>query len=96
MDKEKKFTTDVETLKDQLDKLDDMLNGDKKAIAENEAIALDPNHILDSQGEMAEARINGTREGMNRHEKMREETTDRLNKQESRSNQVHQDEDLVT
>lgn len=86
MAEEKKFIPDEESLQDQLDKLSDMMDFDKKTIAENDAIARDPNHVFDHQGEWAEARAKGNLDALNRHEKMYEETIDRLNKLKDCSN----------
>ena len=87
MDKDKKFTLDEETLQDQLDKLRDMMDSDKKAMAENDTIARDPSHIFDCQGEWAEARKRGNQDALNRHEEMYEETKERLDKLKDGSNQ---------
>lgn len=64
-----------------------MIEDDKKAIAENDAIARDSNHIFDEQGEWAEARKRGNMDSLNRHQKMYEETKERLNKLKNDSNQ---------
>lgn len=74
----KKFTMDKETLEGQLDKLKDVIEGDKKTIAENKAIARDPNHAFDEQGKWAEARNEGIEEGLNRHQQQYLETEERL------------------
>lgn len=87
MDEDKKFTLDEETLQDQLDKLSDMMDSDKKAIAENDAIARDPSHIFDCQGEWAEARKRGNLDALNRHEELYEETKERLDQLKDSSNQ---------
>ena len=87
MEKEKKFIPDEKTLQSQLDRLSDVMGRDKKAIAENDAIARDPNHVFDHQGEWAEARLKGNLDALNRHEKMYEETKDRLNILKDGSNQ---------
>ena len=86
MEVEKKFTPDKETLRDQLKKIDDLIKRDKEAIVENDAIAKDPNHVFDHQGEWAEARLKGNLDALNRHEKMCEETKERLNKLNDGSN----------
>ena len=46
MSDNKKFTPDKDTLEGQLDKLKDVIEGDKKTMAENKAIARDPNHAF--------------------------------------------------
>ena len=53
MSDNKKFTPDKETLEGQLDKLKDMIEDKKKVMAENKAIARDPNHAFDEQGKWA-------------------------------------------
>jgi hypothetical protein len=86
MDKDKIFTLDQESLEDQLKKIDDLIKRDKETIVENDAIAKDPNHVFDHQGEWAEARLKGNLDALNRHEKMCEETKERLNKLNDGSN----------
>ena len=87
MEEEKKFIPDEETLQNQLDNLSDVIDRDKKVIAENDAIARDPHHVFDHQGEWAEARMKGNLDALNRHQDMYEETKDRLNKLKDSSNQ---------
>ena len=87
MEEEKKFIPDEETLQNQLGKLSDVIDRDKKVIAENDAIARDPHHVFDHQGEWAEARMKGNLDALNRHQNMYEETKDRLNKLKDSSNQ---------
>lgn len=87
MEEEKKFIPDEETLQNQLGKLCDVIDRDKKVIAENDAIARDPHHVFDHQGEWAEARMKGNLDALNRHQDMYEETKDRLNKLKDSSNQ---------
>lgn len=87
MEEEKKFIPDEETLQNQLGKLSDVIDRDKKVIAENDAIARDPHHVFDHQGEWAEARMKGNLDALNRHQDMYEETKDRLNKLKDSSNQ---------
>ena len=87
MGEKKKFTLDEETLQNQLDKLSDVIGHDKKAIAENDAIARDPHHVFDHQGEWAEARMKGNLDALNRHQDMYEETKDRLNRLKDDPNQ---------
>ena len=87
MEEEKKFIPDEETLQNQLGKLSDVIDRDKKVIAENDAIARDPHHVFDHQGEWAEARMKGNLDDLNRHQDMYEETKDRLNKLKDSSNQ---------
>lgn len=78
MSDNKKFTPDKDTLEGQLDKLKDVIEGDKKTMAENKAIARDPNHAFDEQGKWAEARNKGIEEGLNRHQQQYAETEERL------------------
>lgn len=85
MEKDKKFTLDEETLKAQREKVKDLIEGDKKAIAENNAIARDPNCDF-NQREWAEARVKGNLGALNQHQKMYEETNERLNKLKDSSN----------
>lgn len=87
MDKDKIFTLDQESLEDQLKKIDDLIKRDKESITENDAIAKDPNHVFDHQGEWAEARLKGNLDALNRHEKMCEETKERLDKLKDGTNQ---------
>lgn len=87
MEEEKKFIPDEETLQNQLSKLSDVIDRDKKVIAENDAMARDPHHVFDHQGEWAEARMKGNLDALNRHRDMYEETKDRLNKLKDSSNQ---------
>ena len=68
MAEDKKYTPNKETLEGQLEKLTDMIEGDKKAIAENDAIARDPNHIFDQQGVWAEARKKVNEDALERHQ----------------------------
>lgn len=75
----KKFVLDKETLETQRNKLNDMIDGDKEAIAKNNVIAKDPNHVLDNQGEWAEARQKDNIEALNRHEQQLAETIGKLN-----------------
>lgn len=79
MAENKKFSFDKETLKTQLGELSDMKEGLNETIAENEAIARDPNHVIDKQGEWAEARNKGLREAFKRYQRFSEETEERLN-----------------
>lgn len=87
MAEEKKFTLDEETVKAQCEKVKDLIDRDKKVIAENDAIARDPHHVFDHQGKWAEARMKGNLDALNRHQDMYEETKDRLNKLKDSSNQ---------
>ncbi len=75
---DKKYASDKETLEGQLEKVKEMIEGDKKTIAENDAIARDPNHILDQQGEWAKARKKGNLDALSRHQSMYTDTTRRL------------------
>lgn len=74
---DKKFTLDKETLEDHHEKVKDLIEGDKKAIEENAAIARNPK-IAPNQRLWAEARLKGNLEGMSRHEQQLSETEDRL------------------
>ena len=78
MAKDKKFTLDQATLEGQLEKLKDVIDGDKKTIAENKTIARDPSHAFGEQGKWAEARNEGIEEGLNRHQQQYAETEERL------------------
>lgn len=78
MAEDKKFTMDKEAQEGLLDKLKDMIEGEKKTMAENKAIARDPNHAFDEQGKWAEARNEGIEEGLNRHQQHYVETEERL------------------
>lgn len=78
MAENKKFTTDKDTLEGQLDKLKDVIEGEKKTMAENKAIARDPNHAFDEQGKWAEARNEGIEEGLIRHQQQYVDTEERL------------------
>lgn len=78
MSDNKKFATDKDTLEGQLDKLKDVIEGEKKTMAENKAIARNPIHAFDEQGKWAEARNEGIEEGLNRHQQQYAETEERL------------------
>lgn len=56
MCEDKKYTLDKETLETHIEKLNNLIAGDNEAIKENDAIAKDPNHVFDSQGEWADDR----------------------------------------
>jgi hypothetical protein len=87
MSDNKKFTPDKDTLEGQLDKLKDVIEGDKKTMAENKAIARDPNHAFDEQGKWAEARNKGIEEGLNRNQQQYAETEERLKRLKRQSNE---------
>ena len=74
----------IERLKEHgaktVDDIDYSIEGDKEAIAANDAIARDPRLALTRQGEWAETRLKGNLEGLNRHEQQLSETEARLNK----------------
>ena len=79
MEEEKKFKLDKETLETQREMVKDLIEGDKKTIVENAAIARNPK-IAPNQRQWAETRIKGNVESINRHEQQLSETEDRLNK----------------
>ncbi len=87
MAEEKKFTPDKDTLEGQLDKLKDMIEDKKKTMAENKAIARDPNHAFDEQGKWAEARNEGIEEGVNRNQQQYAETEERLRRLQRQSDE---------
>ena len=87
MSDNKKFTPDKETLEGQLDKLKDMIEDKKKVMAENKAIALDPSHAFDEQGEWAKARNEGIEEGVNRNKQQYAETEERLRRLKRQSDE---------
>lgn len=87
MSDNKKFTPDKETLEGQLDKLKDMIEDKKKVMAENKAIALDPSHAFDEQGEWAKARNEGIEEGVNRNQQQYAETEERLRRLKKQSDE---------
>ncbi len=87
MSDNKKFTPDKETLEGQLDKLKDMIEDKKKVMAENKAIALDPSHSFDEQGEWAKARNEGIEEGVNRNQQQYAETEERLRRLKRQSDE---------
>ncbi len=87
MAEEKKFKMDKETLEGQLDKLKDMIEDKKKVMAENKAIALDPCHAFDEQGEWAKARNEGIEEGVNRNQQQYAETEERLRRLKRQSDE---------
>lgn len=87
MSDNKKFTPDKEMLEGQLDKLKDMIEDKKKVMAENKAIALDPSHAFDEQGEWAKARNEGIEEGVNRNQQQYAETEERLRKLKRQSDE---------
>lgn len=93
MNKDKKFALDKDTLEAQCEKLNEMIEGDKEAIAENNAMARDPHHVLDKQGEYAEARMKGNVEALSRHEQQLAGTKERLNKLKNDANQEYQGSD---
>ncbi len=77
MSEDKKFTLDQETLEAQHEKAKDLIEGDRKTIEENAAIARNPKNAP-NQRRWAEARIEGNLEGLDRHEQQLSETEDRL------------------
>lgn len=85
MPEDKKFVLDKEALEAQRDKLNEMIVGDKEAIAKNDAIAKDSDLVLSNQGEWAEARKKDNIEALNRHEQQLSETIERLNDLSSKS-----------
>ena len=87
MAEEKKFALDKDTLEGQLDKLKDMIEDKKKTMAENKAIARDPNHAFDEQGKWAEARNKGIEEGLNRNQQQYAETEERLRRLKRQSDE---------
>ena len=85
MPEDKKFVLDKEALEAQRDKLNEMIVGDKEAIAKNDAIAKDPDLVLSNQGEWAESRKKDNIEALNRYEQQLSETIERLNDLSSKS-----------
>ena len=87
MGKEKNFTLDEKTLEAQRNKLGDMIEGDQEAIAVNAAITRDQQLAHTQHPKWAEARLKGNLDALNRHQKMYEDTIERMNKLKDSSNQ---------
>jgi hypothetical protein len=77
MAEDKKFTFDEETLEAQHEKVKNLIEGDRKTIEEDAAIARD-SKVAPNQRQWAEARLEGNLEALNRHEQQLSETEDRL------------------
>ena len=77
MAEDKKFTFDEETLEAQHEKVKNLIEGDRKTIEEDAAIARD-SKVAPNQRQWAEARLKGNLEGKIRHEQQLSETEDRL------------------
>ena len=77
MAEDKKFTFDEETLEAQHEKVKNLIEGDRKTIEEDAAIARD-SKVAPNQRQWAEARLAGNLEALNRHEQQLSETEDRL------------------
>jgi hypothetical protein len=64
-----------------------MIEDKKKTMAENKAIARDPNHAFDEKGEWAKARNEGIEEGVNRNQQQYAETEERLRRLKRQSDE---------
>lgn len=87
MSENKKFTLDEETLEAQHEMVKDLIEGDKKAIEENAAIARNPK-TAPNQRQWAEDRLKGNLESKNRHEQQLPQTEDRQKRLSGKSQDV--------